>query len=57
VDEGVIEVVVARDLEARAALRLGLRAIPSFVLLAGQGKAATKIIHSLQDLPKEIIGR
>jgi thiol-disulfide isomerase/thioredoxin len=44
---------VARDPEARTALRFGLRAIPSFVLVDGQGKAATKIIHHLQELPAD----
>jgi len=45
--------LVARDPEARAALRLGLRSIPSFVLVDGQGNAATKIVHSLRELPAD----
>jgi thiol-disulfide isomerase/thioredoxin len=45
--------LVVRDPEARAALRLRLRAIPAFVLLDGQGKAVTKIVHSLRELPAE----
>jgi thiol-disulfide isomerase/thioredoxin len=45
--------LVARDPEARAALRLGLRSIPAFVLIDGQGKSATKIVHSLQELPAD----
>jgi thiol-disulfide isomerase/thioredoxin len=43
--------LVARDPEARTALRLGLRSIPSFVFLDGQGKAASKIVHSPRELP------
>jgi thiol-disulfide isomerase/thioredoxin len=43
--------LVARDPEARLASRIGLRAIPSFVLLDGQGKAASRIIHSPRELP------
>jgi thiol-disulfide isomerase/thioredoxin len=43
--------LVARDPEARVALRLGLRAIPSLVLLDGQGKVASKIVHSPRELP------
>jgi thiol-disulfide isomerase/thioredoxin len=45
--------LVARDPEARTALRLGLRSIPSFVFIDGQGKAATKIVHSLRELPAD----
>jgi thiol-disulfide isomerase/thioredoxin len=43
--------LVVRDPEARAALRLGLRAIPSLLLLDGQGKVASNIVHSPRDLP------
>jgi thiol-disulfide isomerase/thioredoxin len=44
---------VVRDPEARAAQQLGLRAIPSLVLVDGQGKVASAVVHSPRDLPDD----
>ena len=43
--------LVARDPEARVPLLLGVRVIPSLVLLDGQGRVASQIVHSPRDLP------
>jgi thiol-disulfide isomerase/thioredoxin len=45
--------LVVRDPEARTALRLGLRVIPSLVLVDGQGKVASPIVHRPRDLPDD----
>lgn len=45
--------IVVRDAESRAAQQLGLRAIPSLVLVDGQGKVASGIVHSPRDLPDD----
>jgi thiol-disulfide isomerase/thioredoxin len=42
--------LVGRDAEARATARLGLRAIPSFLLIDGQGRVASRLTHSLRDV-------
>jgi len=44
--------LVARDPEARASSLLGLRAIPAFLLLDGQGRARGPIVHSPRELPE-----
>ncbi|MBN2576746.1 MAG: redoxin domain-containing protein [Deltaproteobacteria bacterium] len=43
--------LVARDPEARVPLLLGLRVVPSLVLVDGQGRVASKIVHSPRELP------
>jgi thiol-disulfide isomerase/thioredoxin len=48
--------VVVRDPEARAAQQLGLRAIPSLLLVDGQGKAASGVVHSPREIPDEARG-
>jgi len=42
---------VSRDPEGRSISRLGQRTIPTFLLLDGQGKLASKIVHSPEELP------
>jgi thiol-disulfide isomerase/thioredoxin len=44
--------LVARDPEARGPLLLGVRVIPSLVLIDGQGRVASKIVHSPSELPE-----
>ena len=44
--------LVARDPEARASSLLGLRAIPAFLLVDGQGRARGPIVHSPRELPE-----
>jgi thiol-disulfide isomerase/thioredoxin len=46
--------IVVRDPESRAAQQLGLRAIPSLVLVDGQGRVASGIVHSPRDLPDDV---
>ena len=52
----VFPALVVRDPESRAAMQFGLRAIPSLVLVDGQGKVASQIVHSPRDLPEEARG-
>ena len=45
--------LVSRDPEARLSTLLGVRAVPSFVLIDGQGKVASKVTNYLRELPEQ----
>jgi len=47
--------LVARDPEQRTMAHFGVRALPSFALLDGQGKLTGPVTNSVRDLPAEIV--
>ena len=47
--------LVTRDPEARATSRLGLRAIPSFLLIDGKGRVSSRLTSSLRDVEAALV--